>query len=351
MKLQIDLISLNLPLKLKNPSLYLLLSLLLILIGIDLMSGHVSIGFEQIKSFFGNYDKSNIAHIILLDYRIPKALTAVLAGSGLALSGLLMQTLFRNPMAGPFVLGISSGASFAVALVIIASGFFPASIQLMMVSMGTTLAGILGAFMVLFMMLWASKRLHGYYTILILGLILGQILGALQGGLNYVAKPESLKQFVLWGLGSFHQTSLWQCLFMGLVIAGSAVFSQKLANKLNLYLLGDMYAQSSGINIQQFRTVVILITGLVAGIITGYCGPIAFIGLAVPHLCRNLFKTHNHNQLIPAVLIIGGILAIVCDILSHTLYNQLIPVNIISGLIGGPVVIWVILKQRRRYEL
>jgi iron complex transport system permease protein len=343
-------LSLNLRLKLKNRRLYLLLLTLFILICIDILSGHVSIGLAQFKSFLLNFDNSNISHIILLDYRIPKTFTALLAGSGLALCGLLMQTLFRNPMAGPFVLGISSGASFTVALVIIASGFFPASIQYLIINMGTAFAGILGAFMILFMMLWASKRLHGYYTILILGLILGQILGAMQGGLNFIAKPESLKQFVLWGLGSFHQTDLWQCMFMGIAISIAAFFAQKSANKLNLYLLGDMYAQSSGINIQQFRTMIILFTGLVAGIITGYCGPIAFIGLAVPHLCRNLFKTHNHYRLIPSVLIIGAILAIICDILSHSLYSQLIPVNIISGLIGGPVVIWVILKQRRRYE-
>jgi iron complex transport system permease protein len=199
-------------------------------------------------------------------------------------------------------------------------------------------------------MLWASKRLHGYYTILILGLILGQILGALQGGLNFLAKPDSLKQFVLWGLGSFHQTNLWQCLLMGIIVFSSAFFAQRLANKLNIYLLGDMYALSSGVKINTFRPIIMLLTGLVAGIITGYCGPVAFIGLAVPHLCRNLFKTHDHNKLIPAVLITGAILAILCDILSHAVYNQLIPVNIISGLIGGPVVIWVILKQRRRYE-
>ena len=277
-------------------------------------------------------------------------MTACIAGVGLSLSGLLMQTLFRNPLAGPFVLGISSGASFGVALVILGSSVLPASIAFFLKQdIGISLAAMGGSLLVLALMLWAASRIGGNFTILIVGLIVGQILGAFQGALNFLANPESLKEFVLWGLGSFNQSSTIQVIIMFFLVVVSFVFSFLISGNLNAYLLGDLYAKSMGMDLVKFRKIVMFLAGICAGVVTAFCGPIAFIGMAVPHLARHLFKTYDHKILLPMTVILGAILAVFCDLISHSLLQGfVIPINIVSAIIGGPVVIWVIFKQRTK---
>jgi len=320
---------------LKNKTL-LLLSVLIFLIVFDL-----SLGLEFSDDAF---------QFVFWKYRVPKILTACIAGAGLALSGLLMQTLFRNPLAGPFVLGISSGASFGVALLILGSTILPTSISFYLKQdVGISISAMAGSLLVLGLMLWAASRIGGNFTILIVGLIVGQILGAFQGALSFLSNPESLKEFVLWGLGSFNQSSIAQISIMFVLVTLVFVFSFLISGNLNTYLLGDLYAKSMGVDLVKFRRIVILLAGICAGIITAFCGPIAFIGMAVPHLARHLFKTYDHKILLPISVFLGAILSVLCDLISHTfLSGFVIPINIVSAIIGGPVVIWVIFKQRTK---
>jgi iron complex transport system permease protein len=316
----------------------------------DLFLGSTSLNWTEI---FGNTSaaENSGSSVILFDIRIPKMLTAILAGAGLALSGLLMQTLFRNPLAGPYVLGINSGASFGVSILILGSTILPSGIaRFLQHDIGISIAAMLGALSILFLMIWAAGRVGGNFTILILGLILGQILGALQSALTFAADAQSLRLFSLWGMGNFVQTDYQQIAILFAAVLLSFAGSLFLSYKLDIYLLGDKYALTENIKLQKFRKQIILISGILAGIITAFCGPVAFIGMAVPHLTRHLYKTHKHRILIPACMLAGALLALVCDILSqNVLQGQIIPINILTALIGGPVVVWVIMKQRRGY--
>lgn len=315
---------------------------------VSLLSGNKWLTMSELWSVMNGSSQDNALYFMVWEYRLPKTLMAMSAGAGLALSGLLMQTLFRNPLAGPYVLGISSGASFGVGLLVLGAGVLPIGMQQFMRADGMLIsAALIGALFVLLAMVWAASRVAGGFTILIMGLILGQIMGALQGALTFLASPESLKQFSFWGLGSFNQTSLQQNMLVLLIVlacVGAALF---IVAQLNNYLIGDQYARSQGLNIKKFRVVVILIAGVCAAVVTAFAGPIAFVGMAVPHLTRHFFKTYNHFVLIPMVVLVGACLTLVCDIFSHWYaWGFVIPVNILAALIGGPVVIWVVFKHR-----
>lgn len=333
---------------------YAILFIILFAVAIlDLMLGASNMSLTDIREaiFFQNTDATS--HFIVWKYRIPKLFTALLAGAGLSISGLLMQTLFRNPLAGPYVLGISSGASFGVSLVMLGAGFLPAfAADFFRNDIGMGLSALAGTFMVLLLMIWVAGRVGGNFTILIMGLIVGQILGAMQGVANFLANPETLKAFILWGLGSFNQTDTSQNLLIFAAVAVTTITSFLYADKLNTYLLGDLYAKSMGVDMTKFRKVIILITGLSVGVITAFCGPIAFVGMAVPHLARHLLKTYNHTQLIGATALLGAILAVLCDLISHVLIEgYVIPINVISAILGGPVVVGVVFRQRTKmYE-
>ncbi|MCO6495459.1 MAG: iron ABC transporter permease [Bacteroidetes bacterium] len=330
-----------------------LLAVLVVVLLADLLWGATGIAFRDFINVLISKEPANSTYFIIWKYRIPKMLTALFAGAGLAISGLLMQTLFRNPLAGPYVLGISSGASLGVSLVILGASFLsPVAADFFRNDIGTGLSALGGTFLVLALMIWVAGRVGGNFTILIMGLIVGQILGALQGVTNFLANPETLKEFVLWGLGSFNQTNMNQILLMSAVILPVVLFAYFYSGKLNAYLLGDLYAKSLGIDLTKFRRTVIILAGLTAGIITAFCGPIAFVGMAVPHLARHLLKTYNHALLIPSTALLGAILALVCDLISHVLLEgYVIPINVISAILGGPVVVWVVFKQRNKmYE-
>ena len=327
-------------------------SILLFISFINLSIGSQEIGFKEILEILQNKNTNPTWGVIFWEYRIPKLIAAILAGAGLACSGLLMQTLFRNPLAGPYVLGISSGASFGVALFVLAGSSLAAfAMYPLLYALGVGFAALIGSFFILFAMYWSSKKLHSGFSVLILGLILGQILGALQSGLSFIASPGALKEFVLWGMGSFSQVSVPSLFFMVVIVVFSLWRVYTLHHKLDIYLLGDLYAKSMGLDLRKFRTATILATGLLSGVITAFCGPIAFIGLAVPHVSRFLIKTHEHKQLYWVVLLLGAIIAVLSDTISHAgLGNQVIPINILTSILGGPVVLWVILsKNTKRY--
>jgi iron complex transport system permease protein len=309
----------------------------------------VSIPLNSIfGSLFGTIENTTW-QVIITDFRLPKALTAILVGSGLGISGLLMQTLFRNPLAGPFVLGISSGASLGVALVILGSGIFGGFFAAALVSKwSVVIAASLGSFLVLLAVLAVSSKVRDTMAILIIGLMFGSITAAVVSVLSYFSSAEQLQQYIFWGFGSLSNLSWNELLIFFGIYAVGIVLSIASIKSLNSLLLGDNYAKSLGLKLKQSRLVIILATSLIAGTITAFAGPIAFIGLAIPHLTRQIFKTSNHKVLLPAVFLFGAIVMLICDSIAQVPNSDYtLPINAITALIGAPVVIWLLVRQRK----
>ena len=281
---------------------------------------------------------------ILEAIRLPKALTAILAGAALSVSGLIMQTLFRNPLAGPYTLGVSSGASLGVAfLTMIGSVLSAFSLQLS--AFGLPFAAVIGASLVLLLVLAVSRRVTSNVSLLIVGMMFGSIAGALVSLLQNFANPDALKLFIVWTLGSLSSVgwSDMQILVPLLLIGG--MLAVMVLKPLNGLMLGEDYARGLGINVERTRLGIVLATGLLAGGVTAFCGPIAFVGVAVPHIARGLFRTSNHRITMPASALIGACLLLVCDTLC-SLFTYPLPISTVSALFGAPVIIWIILKQK-----
>lgn len=307
--------------------------------------GSVSIPIEEIfKSIF-----SNSENYIIQNYRLPKAFTAILVGSGLGISGLLMQTLFRNPLAGPFVLGISSGASLGVALVILGSGLFGGLFASLLISKWSiVIAASLGGFLVLLAVLAISAKVRDTMAILIIGLMFGSITAAVVSVLSYFSSAEQLQQYIFWGFGSLGNLSWNELLIFFIIYSLGIVLSIISLKGLNTLLLGENYAKSLGLNIKQSRLIIIIATSLLAGTITAFAGPIAFIGLAIPHITRQIFNTSNHKILLPAVFLLGAIVMLICDSIAQLpTSDYTLPINAITSLIGAPVVIWLLVRKRK----
>jgi iron complex transport system permease protein len=302
------------------------------------MLGSVSIPLSEIL------DLSGTNEIIIFKYRLPHAITAVFAGIILSLCGLLMQSLFRNPLAGPFVLGVSSGASLMVALVFL-TGFSG-----VLTGLGLSISAIIGALGVVFLISLISLRFSDNFTLLIFGLMLGYVFSALQGLIEYFGEARSLKSFVVWGMGSFGKLSQWwEFLLLGAIALGLLIFSLVNSRKMDFYSLGDDYATLEGIKVKKLKITVLVMVGVAAGLVTGFCGPIAFLGIAVPHLAAMLIKTKKHSPWIIFTTLIGAIVALSCDIIAEVPgQNITLPINVITCVIGAPVVIWVLLKSKRR---
>ncbi|QAA83062.1 iron ABC transporter permease [Aequorivita sp. H23M31] len=319
---------------------------------VNLSVGSVSIPINEIFSIFiGNGASKETWKYILIDYRLPKALTAMLAGGGLAISGLLMQTLFRNPLAGPFVLGLSSGASLGVAILILGAGAFGGFFGTILLSQWSlVIAAGLGSFLVLIAVLAVTFRIKDTMAILIIGLMFGSVTTAVVSVLSYFSNAEQLQQYIFWSFGSLGNQS-WEgvlilaiCFFGGLLLS---VFSSK---SLNSLLLGENYARSMGLHIKRTTFIIILATSILAGGITAFVGPIAFVGLAVPHLVRQIIKTANHFVLLPAVLVCGSLLMLICDTVAQLPFSAFtLPINAITSLIGAPVVIWLLVRKRKLF--
>ncbi|WP_432264594.1 iron chelate uptake ABC transporter family permease subunit [Autumnicola lenta] len=322
--------------------------LMLVLLNIGL--GSVKIPLKDIfASIFNGEVSRETYRYIVLEYRLPKAITAVITGSGLAISGLLMQTLFRNPLAGPYVLGLSSGASLGVAVVIMGASLFGGTFAALFLSKWSlVIASSLGSLLVLMAVMLASIRLRDTMAILIIGLMFASLTAAVVSVLSYFTPAAQLQQYIFWSFGSLGNLSwdevsiltiFW---LVGILIAISCI------KNLNTLLLGEQYARTLGMSIQKNRLKIILATSLLAGSITAFAGPIAFVGLAVPHLIRQIMPVNNHSILVPAVILGGGALMLICDIAAQMPGNEFtLPINAITSLIGAPVVIWLLVRKRR----
>ena len=316
----------------------------------NLSLGSASIPIDDVfNALIGKSTSNENWQYIIQDYRLPKAITAILVGSGLGISGLLMQTLFRNPLAGPFVLGISSGASLGVALVILGAGFFGASLTALLISKWSiVIAASLGSFLVLLAVLIVSTKVRDTMAILIIGLMFGSITTAVVSVLSYFSTADQLQQYIFWGFGSLGNLSWSELLIFFIIYSIGILLSLVSIKALNTLLLGENYAKSLGLNIKQSRLLIIIATSLLAGTTTAFAGPIAFIGLAIPHLTRQIFNTSNHKVLLPAVFVLGAIVMLICDSIAQLpTSDYTLPINAITSLIGAPVVIWLLVRKRK----
>jgi len=323
---------------------------LLICLGLNISLGSVPIPFKDtLGALTGGGMEQESWRYIIWNYRLPKALTAMLVGSGLSLSGLLMQTLFRNPLAGPFVLGISSGASLGAALLIMGasllSGWFGG---FLLNDVSVTIAASAGSFLLLLAVLAMSGRIKDSMALLIIGLMFGSITAAVVTVLSYFTNAEQLRQFIFWSYGSLGNLSWPQLALLAGILLVGIVLSIFAIKPLNGLLLGEAYARSMGLALRRSRFLIILATGILAGVVTAFAGPIAFVGLAVPHLTRQIFDTTDHRVLLPAVLLYGAMLVLLCDTLAQLPASAyVLPINAITSIIGAPVVIWLLVRKRK----
>lgn len=312
--------------------------------------GQVAIPFKEvIKILFGSHGSKETWEYIIVNFRLPKAITAILVGIGLSISGLLMQTLFRNPLAGPYVLGLSSGSSLGVAFVILGAGILPISLaNFLLSSYGIILASCLGSFMVLLLVLSISKFLRDTMTILIAGLMFSSFASAIVSILTYFSSAEKLQKFTFWSMGSIGNVSWPNLLILFIAICIGLLISLFSIKSLDGLLLGENYAKSLGLNIKKSRRMIILATSILAGSITAFAGPIAFIGLAVPHLSKLIFQTSNHLILFWSTIIIGAIIMLFCDMVSQMPgFDFTLPINAITSIVGAPIVIWLLVRKNR----
>lgn len=309
--------------------------------------GSVPIPFS--KLFLSIFTNHPLFSDILWHFRIPKTLTCLLAGSALATAGLLMQTLFRNPMAGPDVLGLTSGASLLVALVILLGQFSQIFKGVLFNnSWSIALAASLGGGLVFILTISIAKYVKDNAALLIIGLMISAATSSLVSVMQYTSKADDLQAFLIWTLGSMGNTNWAEIGVLSLVVALGLAISYGSIKSLNSWLLGENYAQSLNINMSRSRLRIVVATGLLTGSVTAFCGPIAFVGLAVPHLVRLIIPVTNHKILMPAVMMGGSILLLFCDLVAQLPGNsQILPLNAITSLIGAPVVIWMVIKSKR----
>jgi iron complex transport system permease protein len=312
--------------------------------------GAVAIPLKEVcNSLIGSGASKSSWEYIIMDYRLPKAIVAIVVGMGLAISGLLMQTLFRNPLAGPYVLGLSSGASLGVALVILGAAFLPDFIsELLLSPYGIVIASSLGSFLVLLAVLAVAQRLRDTMAILIVGLMFGSLTNALVGTLTYFSTAEQLQKFTFWSLGTLGNLSwtsiaiLAVCVLIGLLLSLTSI------KPLNTLLLGENYAKSLGLNYSKARFIIIFATSILAGSITAFAGPIAFVGLAVPHIAKLVFQTSNHLILFWSTVLFGAMIMLICDCISQLPNSAIvIPINAITSILGAPIVIWLLIRKRK----
>ncbi|QOD61066.1 iron ABC transporter permease [Polaribacter haliotis] len=330
---------------------FIILSILLVvLFFVNVSLGSVSIPFKDIiNTLIGDISAKESWQTIILHFRLPKAITAILVGSGLSVCGLLMQTLFRNPLAGPFVLGISSGASLGVALLILGSSLFGGFFLTNSVSnWSLPIAASLGAFLVLSAVIIAANRVRNTMSILIIGLMFGSLTGAIISVLAYFSEAEQIQQYLFWSFGSLGNLSWNEILVFSSIYFLGILGTISIIKPLNSFLLGENYAKSLGINVKKSRNIILLVTSLLTGVITAFSGPIAFVGLAVPHIARMLFSTSNHKTLLPAVAILGAIILLICDGIAQLPTSEFtLPINAITSLFGAPVVIWLLIRKKK----
>ncbi len=325
--------------------------LIVLLFAANLWYGSVSLDWSEVwRIVTGQSAQQSVSQVIVLQYRLPQAFTAMAVGVALSVAGLLLQTAFGNPLAGPSVLGISSGASFGVALVLLfggATGIQLFSQEWLYRDVLMVAAAFGGALVVLSIIVFVSSRIGHAVTVLIIGIMIGYLVSAAVGTMQFYSNSQDLQAYVLWGLGSFSKTGLGQSigLLAGVLFTVAMVFFY--LKPLNALLLGESYARSSGFNTRKINRSIIFISGVLIALGTAFTGPIAFIGLAVPHLARTFFQTSNHRILIPAVILIGAALSLFCNLVARMPgWDSSLPINAVTSVIGAPIVIWVIVKGR-----
>lgn len=335
----------------RTPLLFGLLTLaLLIILLLDLMFGSSHITVAEVLSSFTGATPDDTASFIVLNFRLPKALTALFAGAGIAIAGLQMQTLFRNPLADTSILGVNSGAGVGVAIYTMAHSLLPGLFAGSIISStGIIIASCLGSLVVLLIISVVAARLRDLISVLIIGVMIGFIAGAIISILQFFSSEESLKGYLVWSFGSVAGTTWSQLLLMLPLVSVGLLLALLMPKPLNALSLGDQYARSVGVNVPRLQLLLIGITALLTGAITAFTGPIAFLGMAVPHFARRLFRTADHRLLVPATILLGALLLLLCDLVASLPGRQfLMPINALTCLIGAPVVILFILRQRSR---
>jgi iron complex transport system permease protein len=329
-----------------------LLAAILVLLFLNLVLGTVAIPWKSVWNIFWDVQEEPVTwRNIIWKSRLPQALTALVAGAGLSVSGLQMQTVFRNPLAGPSVLGISSGASMGVAFVILLSGQVGGVALSRLGFMGEvamSVGAIIGSLSVMALIVYVSQKVKGNVTLLIIGVMIGYVANAVIGVLKFFSVEEDIRAYVVWGLGNFSRVSGNQMLLFIGIMAILIPLSFLLIKTLNLLLLGDGYARNLGLNIKRSRLLVITSAGILTAIVTAYCGPITFLGLAVPHLCRAIFRSSDHRILMPGVVVTGAALALLCNLIARMPgFEGALPVNSVTALVGAPVVASVLFRKRK----
>ena len=330
--------------KILRSALFILLGIVLVALAVcDLLIGTTSIPASEVwAALMGN--ATDVSHAtIVLNMRLPKVIVAIAAGMALSASGLQMQTLFRNPLAGPYVLGINSGASLGVALFILGAPLLGLGGSAMLSTMGVAGAAWLGAAAILAVVAAVSQRIKDIMVILILGMMVSSGVSAIVQILQYLSNEESLKSFVIWTMGSLGDITSSQLWLVAPAVVAGLLISVAVIKPMNLLLLGEGYARTMGLNIRRTRSLILLSTTLLAGTTTAFCGPIGFIGLAIPHVARMLIRNADHRLLLPATALTGAVSLLVCDIVSKMLT---LPVNTITALLGIPIVIWVVIRNK-----
>lgn len=322
---------------------------LLLLFVMNLYFGSVAISAADVTDILLGYDGDyGAARFIVTGSRLPQAVTALLAGAGLAVSGLMLQTAFRNPLAGPSILGINSGASLGVAIVML---FLGGTISAGGYSVGGYVAVMAAAFagsmLIMGLLLLFSSWLKNDLMLLITGIMVGYMTSSVISLLNYMSSADGVHSYVMWGMGNFNGVSLSRLPLFALMTLAGIVMALLLIKPLNIILLGSNYARNLGISMRRVRNLLLLATGLLTAVITAYCGPISFIGLAVPHIARLVFRTDNHRVLMPATLISGAIVALGCNLVCVLPESTILPINAVTPLVGAPVILYVILRERR----
>lgn len=321
-----------------------LVVLLVIAFLADIIFGSATLPFSEVWKVLTGQGDDVIYREIILNHRLPKALTAVLAGAALSVAGVLMQTLFHNPLAGPDVLGVTSGASLGVALLTLGTSALP---LWMITGWGQVTAAIIGAVCVLLLVIIASIKVPQTVSLLIMGMMFGYFAGAIVSVLQSVSNPDTLKLFVTWTFGSLSSVGWGQMQVMAPVIGAGILISFLLQKQLNVFLLGRNYATGLGISVSSLRLIVIVATALLAGTSTAFTGPIGFIGITIPHIARGLFHTSNHRIIFPASILCGAVIMLVCDIISQLPgFKGTLPINAVTALFGAPVIIWIIWKNK-----
>ena len=329
--------------------------LILLLVGgviavivLNLFIGSVSIPSKEVfKIIMGQETVKSSWRFIVLDSRLPQAITAVLCGASLSLSGLLLQTVFRNPLADPSVFGISSGAGLGVALVMLLwGGSMVSSVFCLAGFVAIFSAAFLGAMFMTFLILFVATKVRNSILLIIIGIMIGYIASSAITMLNFFATDEGVKSYVVWGMGNFSSVSSVYLPLFSIIVVLSVVASALLIKPLNVFLLGDAYAENLGVNVVRLRNAVLFITGLLVAVSTAFCGPIAFIGLSVPHISRMLMRTNDYRLLLPATVLMGSMVALACNFMCNLPGNKgIIPINAVTPLIGAPVVIYVIMRK------